>query len=81
MADYILDLGPEGGDRGGTLVAQGTPEEVCMVEEFYTGQFLKRYLEENHLLGVVPAEMEDYEQAIVAATPNPVGDKSIGRGA
>jgi excinuclease ABC subunit A len=59
VADYILDLGPEGGDRGGTLVAKGTPEEVCTVEESYTGQFLKRYLEENHLLGVVPAEMEE----------------------
>ena len=59
VADYILDLGPEGGDRGGTLVAQGTPEEVCTVEESYTGQFLKRYLEENHLLGVVPAVMEE----------------------
>lgn len=43
-ADYIIDLGPEGGDRGGTIVAQGTPEEVCRVEGSYTGQFLKRVL-------------------------------------
>jgi excinuclease ABC subunit A len=41
VADYIIDLGPEGGDRGGYLVAQGTPEEVCEVKESFTGQFLK----------------------------------------
>ncbi len=43
-ADWIIDLGPEGGDRGGTLVAEGTPEELCRVETSYTGQFLKEYL-------------------------------------
>ncbi|HEX7567208.1 MAG TPA: excinuclease ABC subunit UvrA [Anaerolineaceae bacterium] len=48
VADYIIDLGPEGGDRGGELVAAGTPEEVCQVPGSYTGQFLKSYLEENH---------------------------------
>jgi excinuclease ABC subunit A len=41
-ADYIIDLGPEGGDDGGTIVAKGTPEEVAQVESSYTGQFLKR---------------------------------------
>lgn len=44
MADYIIDLGPEGGDQGGTLVASGTPEEVSKVEKSYTGQYLKKYL-------------------------------------
>ena len=44
-ADYIIDMGPEGGDGGGTVIAQGTPEEVCEVEASYTGQFLKPYLE------------------------------------
>jgi excinuclease ABC subunit A len=48
VADYIIDLGPEGGDRGGELVAAGTPEEVCQAPGSYTGQFLKIYLEENH---------------------------------
>ena len=43
-ADYIIDMGPEGGDGGGTVIAQGTPEEICQVEESYTGQFLKPYL-------------------------------------
>lgn len=43
-ADYIIDLGPEGGDRGGEIVAEGTPEEVAMNEMSYTGQFLKRIL-------------------------------------
>lgn len=40
LADHIIDLGPEGGDGGGSIVAQGTPEEVAMVKESYTGQFL-----------------------------------------
>ena len=44
-ADYIIDLGPEGGDKGGTLVAAGTPEEICNVEESYTGRYLKGILE------------------------------------
>ncbi len=43
-ADYIIDLGPEGGDRGGYVIASGTPEEVAMVEHSYTGQFLRKIL-------------------------------------
>ena len=43
-ADYIIDLGPEGGDGGGTIVCEGTPEEVAKVEKSYTGQFLKKVL-------------------------------------
>lgn len=43
-ADYILDLGPEGGDRGGTIVATGTPEEIAKVSSSYTGQYLKKIL-------------------------------------
>ncbi len=44
VADYIIDLGPEGGDGGGKIVAKGTPEEVAKVESSYTGMFLKKYL-------------------------------------
>ena len=44
VADHIIDLGPEGGDGGGTIVATGTPEEVSKVKESYTGQFLKKIL-------------------------------------
>ena len=44
QADYIIDLGPEGGDFGGTIVAKGTPEEIVKVEESYTGEYLKDYL-------------------------------------
>ena len=44
VADHIIDLGPEGGEKGGTIVAQGTPEEVAQVKESYTGQFLKKML-------------------------------------
>ena len=43
-ADYIVDLGPEGGDAGGTVVAAGTPEEICKIPESHTGEFLKKYL-------------------------------------
>jgi len=45
VADYIIDLGPEGGDEGGWIVAQGTPEEVAQVPQSYTGQFLREILE------------------------------------
>ena len=43
-ADYIIDLGPEGGDEGGNIVAVGTPEQVAKVPSSYTGQFLKKIL-------------------------------------
>ncbi|MCI8891696.1 MAG: excinuclease ABC subunit UvrA [Eubacterium sp.] len=43
-ADYIIDMGPEGGDGGGTVIAQGTPEEVAQIAESYTGQYVKRYI-------------------------------------
>ena len=45
-ADYIIDLGPEGGDNGGEIVAIGTPEQICKNERSYTGKFLKKYLEQ-----------------------------------
>ncbi len=45
QADWIIDLGPEGGDGGGTVVAMGTPEQVVQCKESYTGQFLSRLLE------------------------------------
>ena len=44
-ADYIIDIGPEGGDKGGTVIAKGTPEEVAQIPESYTGQYVKKYLE------------------------------------
>jgi len=52
VADYLIDLGPEGGDRGGEVIAVGTPEEVCRNPRSYTGQYLARYLaeEQQHLL-------------------------------
>ena len=46
-ADYIIDMGPEGGDGGGTVIAQGTPEEVAGNERSYTGQYVKKYLKRN----------------------------------
>ena len=47
-ADYVIDLGPEGGVRGGTIVAKGTPEQIVQAPESYTGRFLKPLLEEKH---------------------------------
>ena len=46
-ADYLIDIGPEGGDRGGTVIAQGTPEEVAKMPQSYTGQYVKKYLEKR----------------------------------
>ena len=45
-ADYLIDLGPEGGDKGGTLVACGTPEELAKVKKSYTGQYVKQVLKQ-----------------------------------
>jgi excinuclease ABC subunit A len=47
VADHIIDLGPEGGDRGGTIVAQGTPEQIVQCEASYTGRYLKKVLKEG----------------------------------
>ncbi|MEG2813479.1 MAG: excinuclease ABC subunit UvrA, partial [Oscillospiraceae bacterium] len=43
-ADYIVDLGPDGGDKGGFVIAKGTPEQVCKVENSYTGEYLAKLL-------------------------------------
>jgi excinuclease ABC subunit A len=43
-ADYIIDIGPEGGEKGGTVIAKGTPEEVAKVKDSYTGHYIKKYL-------------------------------------
>lgn len=48
-ADYIIDLGPEGGSNGGTIIAQGTPEEICTVEGSFTGQYLKKILQRDSM--------------------------------
>ena len=44
-ADYIIDIGPEGGDGGGTVIAKGTPEEIAECENSYTGEYVKKFLE------------------------------------
>ena len=54
-ADYIIDLGPEGGDAGGKVVAVGTPEEVAQVPESHTGRFLRRVLADPRAL---PSELK-----------------------
>jgi excinuclease ABC subunit A len=51
-ADWIIDLGPEGGDRGGEVVAAGTPEDVAEVDASYTGQFLRRGLRREDVASV-----------------------------
>ena len=48
VADYVIDLGPDGGDKGGNIVATGTPEEIVEVKRSYTGQYLKKVLESGH---------------------------------
>jgi len=68
-ADHLIDLGPEGGDRGGTIVATGTPEHIATVEASYTGQYLKAVLadERAHGLHVDPAAIADRERANLAS--------------
>jgi excinuclease ABC subunit A len=46
-ADYIIDIGPEGGDKGGIIIAQGTPEEIAKNKKSYTGMYVKKYLEQK----------------------------------
>jgi len=53
-SDWIIDLGPEGGDRGGELVAVGTPEQVAKVAKSYTGQYLKKVLAQHPPLANQP---------------------------
>ncbi len=65
-ADHIIDLGPEGGDKGGTLVAVGTPEEICQVAESYTGQFLKPVLERDRQRTVASLENGELPQLLIA---------------
>jgi excinuclease ABC subunit A len=48
VADWIIDLGPEGGDRGGEILAEGKPEDICKVEGSYTGQYLRKYVLDHH---------------------------------
>jgi excinuclease ABC subunit A len=45
VADYVLDLGPDGGKHGGQIVAFGTPEQICTIKESYTGQYLSQELQ------------------------------------
>ncbi|MCF0118057.1 MAG: hypothetical protein HUJ61_08480, partial [Bacilli bacterium] len=47
VADYIIDMGPEGGNGGGTVVATGTPEEIAQCDKSYTGKYLKRIFEND----------------------------------
>ena len=46
-ADYIIDIGPEGGDRGGTVVAKGTPEQIAKCEKSYTGHYIQKMLDKE----------------------------------
>jgi excinuclease ABC subunit A len=50
-ADYVVDLGPEGGDQGGYLVAVGTPEEIAVIEGSHTGRFLRKTFEQSTGVG------------------------------
>ncbi len=56
-ADYLIDLGPDGGDKGGGVVAVGTPEQVARCEASYTGQYLRPILEQEHLWNATPPEV------------------------
>ena len=61
-ADYIIDLGPEGGDKGGTIIGYGTPEEVAQIPESYTGKYLKPILERDR--SRMEKRIEEKEQLV-----------------
>ena len=46
-ADYIIDMGPDGGIKGGNIIAEGKPEEICNIKESYTGKYLKNLLDQK----------------------------------
>ena len=69
-ADYLIDLGPEGGDRGGTIVATGTPEDVAQNERSFTGLYLKDVLADERAHGhhaIDRARMDELERKNIAA--------------
>ena len=63
-ADYIIDLGPEGGDKGGQIIAVGSPEQITRNDQSYTGKFLNKYLNQSQgiALGTVRNRKQDREQ-------------------
>jgi len=72
-ADWIIDMGPEGGDGGGTVVAVGTPEEVAQVEASHTGRYLKKVLAQTNYLdrGPTPVGPVNSSNGKEAALPLP----------
>ena len=58
-ADYIIDIGPEGGDKGGTVVATGTPEQIVKNKKSYTGAYVKKYLEPRDVIDVDEVDQLD----------------------
>jgi excinuclease ABC subunit A len=76
-ADYVIDLGPEGGDRGGRVVAAGTPEEICEVAESVTGQYLKPLLRDLAARALKPPALKAPAlrvQAVRAQDPSEPSD-------
>ncbi len=76
-ADWLIDMGPEGGSRGGTVIAEGTPEQLARVPESYTGQFLAEVLHGRE----VPVGSDQPELVAATATRRPVATKAVGAGA
>ena len=74
-ADWLIDMGPEGGSRGGTVIAEGTPEEIARVPESYTGQFLKEILGGRE----VPVGPEQPELVAATESRRPVATKSVAK--
>jgi ABC-type proline/glycine betaine transport system ATPase subunit len=82
IADHIIDLGPEGGDLGGTVVAQGTPEQVAQVKGSYTGHFLRRVLHMDAgaaaMSGATPPQTPETEAGQAQNKPQAVSSSKGG---
>jgi excinuclease ABC subunit A len=77
-ADWIIDLGPEGGERGGIVIAEGTPEEVATVDASYTGQFLRKMLNTKFRPKITPENQVVEPNIVEAVTPTASDNHSAG---
>jgi excinuclease ABC subunit A len=78
-ADWVIDLGPEGGHRGGTVLGEGTPEEIAAMPHSHTGRFLAPLLDPNHVAGTTPSKASTISKAERALPPRKSDTKKVAK--